>query len=69
MEKEKEFFEKMRSEKIDNLIKKLNELKDFNSMCAFRTARDFYKKDIDDIFNSFDDGNNYLSMKKFFEEN
>jgi transposase len=69
MEKEKEFFEKMRLEKIDNLIKKLNELKDFNSMCAFRTDRDFYKKDIDDIFNSFDDGNNYLSMKKFFEQN
>jgi hypothetical protein len=23
----------------------------------------------DDIFNSFDDGNNYLSMKKFFEQN
>jgi transposase len=69
MEKEKEFFEKMRVEKINNLVKKLNELKDFNSMCVFRTDRDFYKKDIDDIFNSFDDGNIYLSMKKFFEQN
>ncbi len=67
--KEKEFFEKTRHEKIDNLIKKLNILKDYNSMCAFRTDRDFYKKDIDDIFNSFDNGNNYISMKKFFEKN
>jgi len=69
MEREKEFFEKIRSEKIDSLIKKLNELKDFGSMCAFRNDRDFYKRDIDDIFNSFDDGQNYLSMKKFFEGN
>jgi len=69
MEKEKEFFNKMRIEQIDRLIKRLNELKDDSIITAFRNDREMYKKQVDDIFNSFDKGIEYVSMKKFFDEN
>jgi hypothetical protein len=69
MEKEKEFFGKMRAEQIDTLIKRLNELKDDSFMVAFKDDRELYKKQVDDIFNSWDRYFDYITMKKFFEQN
>lgn len=69
MEKEKEFFNKMRVEQIDSLIRQLNELKDDSVMTAFRNDKELYKHKVDDIFNSFDKGNEYMAMKKFFDSN
>lgn len=37
-------------------------------MIAFRNDRGFYKKRIDDIFDSYEKEFDYITMKKFFED-
>ena len=69
MEKEKEFFNKVRESQIDELILHLNILKDENMMITFSNGKDRYQRMFDDIFDSFENHQHYITMKKYFDEN
>lgn len=63
----KEFFTRLRIEKIDAFIKSLEELKQDHLMATFRNDRDFYKKWIDEVFDLFDKEQDYITFSKVIE--